>query len=122
MILIIPGRLPSLNDIIKLSKQGRGRYQPYANMKSMYETVIVVECKKQKLIPINKKVEVSFTWYCKDRRRDKDNIIAGQKLVFDALRKAGIIKNDGWEEIGKISHDFRIDKKERIEVELTEVK
>lgn len=120
MILIIPGRLPNLNDIIKLSKQGRGHFQPYSIIKSQYEMVICIECKRQKLRPMDK-CNVTITWVCKDKRRDKDNIIAGQKFIFDSLQKAGIIKNDNWECIGTITHKFLIEKKERIIVELEEI-
>jgi Holliday junction resolvase RusA-like endonuclease len=121
MKLTIPGRLPGMNEIIKLAKQGKGHYQPYAQIKEMYETVIIIECKKQKLTPITKQVDVSILWGCKDCKRDKDNIIAGQKIILDSLQKAGILEGDGWKYIGNISHKFEIVPKEFIEVELTEV-
>lgn len=121
MTLEIPGRLPSLNDIIALAKQGRGSYQPYALIKSTHENVICIECKRQKLKSIGK-CDVTITWVCKDKRRDKDNIIAGgTKLILDSLQKAGIIKNDNWSCIGDITHKFQIAEKEKIVVELEEI-
>lgn len=67
------------------------------------------------------KLTHKFTWYCKDRRKDKDNVIAGQKFVFDGLQKAGIIEDDGWKQVGNISHEFKIDKKNpRVIIEIIE--
>lgn len=119
--LIIPGRLPSLNDIIRLSKDGRRNYQPYAIVKSQYERLIRCECRRQNIRSV-KRCNVTITWVCKDRRRDKDNIIAGQKFLFDSLQKAGVIENDSWKCIGTITHKFEINKDEKIIVELEEIK
>ena len=121
MVLTIPGRLPSLNDIIAMSKQGRGRWQPYAMCKSIHENVIILECKRQKLKPIGK-CNVIITYYCKDKRRDKDGMSAGgNKVILDALQKAGIIKNDNWRYLGDITNKYELSAKEYIKVELEEI-
>ncbi|MFD0673941.1 RusA family crossover junction endodeoxyribonuclease [Cohnella sp. GCM10027633] len=68
------------------------------------------------------KADYEFTWYCPNKRKDKDNIMAGQKFVFDALQHIGFIKNDGWKQIGSVTHRFEVDKNNpRIEVEIREV-
>jgi Holliday junction resolvase RusA-like endonuclease len=68
------------------------------------------------------KANYTFTWYCPDKRKDKDNIMSAQKFVFDALQQIGYIKNDGWKQIGDISHRFMVDKNNpRLEVELEEI-
>lgn len=67
-------------------------------------------------------IDVEMTWYCKNKRRDKDNIMAGQKFIFDGLVEANVIKNDGWAQIGDVSHLFKIDKDNpRVEIQLREV-
>lgn len=116
--LVIDGRLPGLNEMTKSNRTNK-----YAGNeeKQLYTNLVAQYCKIQKLMPFEKKIDVEFMWYCKDKRRDKDNIMAGQKFIFDGLTVAGIIKNDGWGEIGKIAHDFEIDKEnERIEVMMIE--
>jgi Holliday junction resolvase RusA-like endonuclease len=63
-----------------------------------------------------------ITWYCPNKRKDKDNITAGQKYIFDGLQEIGLMKNDGWKEIGSVTHRFEIDKSNpRIEIEIREV-
>lgn len=63
-----------------------------------------------------------YHWYCADRRRDKDNISSfGRKVIQDALVRAKIIKNDGWNDIIGFEDVFYVDKKNpRIVVEIEE--
>lgn len=66
--------------------------------------------------------DYTFTWFCPNKRKDKDNIMAGQKFIFDALQEIGFIQNDGWKQIRNVSHQFEVDKSNpRIEVEIREV-
>ena len=116
--LIIPGELPGLNEIIEMSKIHWGEY---ANEKRILTYEIALLAKTQ-IKRKYQKIDLTFYWYCENRRRDKDNIIAGQKFIIDALVEAEIIKNDGWNEIGNIIHYFEIDKKNpHIEVIIREV-
>lgn len=108
-----------MNEII-----GQNRKNRYLGSKQKKEfTRLCADCTRAfKLKRINSKVDVSITWVEKNRRRDKDNISAGQKFIFDGLIEAGVLKNDGWKEIGEVSHSFRVDKKNpRIIVRLREV-
>lgn len=116
--LIIPGELPGLNEIIETSKT---HWAKYANEKK-YLTENIALLAKSKIKKKYEKVNLTFVWYCKNKRKDKDNIIAGQKFIIDALVLAGVIKNDGWNEIGNIFHFFEVDDKNpRIEVIIKEV-
>lgn len=101
---IIPGELPSMNEIVKKSKQ---HHMSYANMKKKYTEIVEYSATG---LPEIKRGDFEITWYCKNRRKDKDNIMAGQKFIFDGLLKAGVLKNDGWGEVGNVSHFFQIDK------------
>lgn len=116
----LPGRLPGLNEIIRAAKQGNRNYQPYAKMKEINTSAVAWTASK---LPRNKgKVNITITWYEKDRRRDPDNVMAGQKFILDGLVVAGIIKNDSQKYINDILHKFRVDRKNpRIEVEIEEV-
>ncbi|MNC77913.1 Endodeoxyribonuclease RusA [compost metagenome] len=68
------------------------------------------------------RIDVRVTWYCDTMRQDKDNISAGVKFILDGLQAAGVIKNDGWKQIGRIEHDFAIDRENpRVEVDVIEV-
>jgi len=116
MIFEIPGRLPGLNEIIDAAKQGNGKYQPYALMKEEYTNMITWIAKK---LPKYEKVALIITWYEPDRRRDPDNIMAGQKFILDGLVAAKGIPNDSQKYIVSIIHRFRVDKQNpRIEVEI----
>lgn len=117
MRLIIPGTLPGLNEIIDAAKM-----TPYAyrELKKTYTELVAWEAVKQK-IPFYDKADFTILWYCPDRRHDKDNIMAGTKFILDGLVTAGILKNDGWNQIGSIEHIFGVDRlKPRIEVEIRE--
>ena len=118
--IVIPGELPDLNTIIAESKRGRGKWQPYNDMKQEY-TNIVAWIAKSEIKKQLKKIDLEITWICKNRRKDKDNIMAGTKFILDGLVAAEVIENDGWKQIGDIKHRFRVDKDNpRVEVVLKE--
>ena len=56
---------------------------------------------RQKLVPVERyQVRLAFHIVRRDCRADSDNIVAGtRKFVLDGLIEAGIIRNDGWDEI-----------------------
>jgi hypothetical protein len=115
----IQGELPDLTTIIKESKRGRGNWQPYNDLKHEYTIRVMAACRGIKPFA---KVDVEILWICKNKRKDKDNIMAGTKFVLDGLVVEGIIDNDGWKDIGHITHGFIVDKENpRVIVELTEV-
>jgi Holliday junction resolvase RusA-like endonuclease len=119
MKLIIPGRLPGLNDMIEAAR--RNRYES-AKMKKKYTELTAWYARSARL-PRFDRVDLVITWYEPNQKRDKDNITAGQKFILDGLVQAGVIANDGWKQVGKITHDCQVDSKNpRVEVELIEVK
>ena len=67
--------------------------------------------------PINLKI----TWYCKNKRKDKDNVAFGIKFILDGMIEARVIPNDGWGEIANFEPRVEVDKDcPRIEVEILE--
>ena len=116
--LIIHGELPGLNEIIEMSKIHWGEYAKEKRILT-YEIALLAKTQIKRKY---QKIDLAFYWYCKNRRRDKDNIIAGQRFVIDGLVQAGVIENDGWEQIGNIFHFFEVDAKNpRVEVIIKEV-
>lgn len=116
--IIIPGELPDLNQIIE---EAKNHWSNYSSLKKT-NTQIVAYCTKQHVKQKYKKIDIEINWVCKNKRKDKDNIMAGTKFILDGLVAAGIIKNDGWAHIGEIRHRCTVDKQEpRIEVKITEV-
>lgn len=115
----IPGRLPGLNDMTDAARENK---YASAQMKKEY-TELVAWCAKSARLPRFDQVDMVITWYEPNTRRDKDNIMAGQKFILDGLVQAGVIANDGWKQVGKITHDCQVDRENpRVEVELIEVK
>ena len=117
--IIIPGELPDLNQIIAESKSHWGNY---SSLKKA-NTQLVAFCIKQATKRKYKKIDLDITWYCKNKRKDKDNIMAGGlKMILDGLVVAGVIQNDGWAHIGSINNHFEVDKNNpRVEIKITEV-
>ncbi len=76
-----------------------------------------------KKVPEKERIFLDITWYCKNKRRDPDNIASAVKFIWDGLAEAGVIKNDGWKENGVLTNKFEIDKDNpRIEIIITEVR
>lgn len=119
MKIVIPGEMPGMNEMIDAAKQGKGRFQPYADMKRENTQLVTWIAKKT---PKKKRIYLDITWICKDKRRDPDNIAAAVKFIWDGLVQAGVIKNDGWSENGGWSNSFDVDKDNpRVEVVIKEL-
>lgn len=105
----IPGVLPGLNEIVDAAKVRRGSWSRYADMKEAHQAYIVTMIRKAKLAPMNL-VTIEFLWHEAKRNRDKDNIAAGKKFICDALKVAGVLKNDGWKNIEGFRDHFTVDR------------
>lgn len=114
----VDGRLPSLNDYVRAERSG---WQAANSMKHKFEKLVAGSAVG--LRQITKPVRIRYTFFERDRRRDKDNVAGvAHKIVQDALVKAGILVNDSWDYVVGFSDDFQIDKQRpRIEIELIEV-
>lgn len=85
-------------------------------------TVVLYALQKLRKIHINRPVVIHYRFYEPNKRRDLDNVSGFfHKVCQDALVEAGILKNDGWNEIKGYTDEFFVDNKNpRIEVELIE--
>ena len=112
---VIPGRLPGLNEYTAANRSNSragGRMKRDA-------TEDVMWCIKAAHLKPMKRADIRFTWIEPNMRRDKDNIRAGAKFILDALVKAGVLENDGWNQVGELSDSYFVNKSNpRIVVEL----
>ena len=97
--------LPNLNDMLAAARSRVGKWQRYDEEKQLYQSMIRADIKAANLTPMGR-VRVQFLWHEKNKRRDKDNICAAQKYIFDALVEQQILQNDGWAEIASIQHEW----------------
>jgi len=117
-IITIQGRLVGLNELIhetnKHHKAGNALKQEMTTICEMYFRRY---CKKK-----YKKIHVIFHWIEPNKKRDKDNIASAKKYIFDGMQQAGVIENDGWENVESFEDKFSVDKDNaRIEVTIKEV-
>lgn len=116
--LIIKGRLPDANTYINAERSNR---YAAAKIKDEWTKIVKGEAKSQKIKEVELPATIFFQWWVKDKKRDKDNIMFGQKFILDGLVEAGILKNDGWNAVKFLNHYFHIlDKgeKEFVKVDL----
>lgn len=119
MKLVITGQLPGENEIIEASK---AHWSVYRDMKEDYTNLVAWSAKSQNVQNVQS-ASFIITWVEPNRKRDKDNIAAGAKFIFDGLVTAGVLKNDGWKQIGDVNHRYDVDKlNPRVEVEIIEIK
>lgn len=117
--IIIRGSLPGLNEYINAERTNRYKG---AEMKRRAESIVLHAARSLGKWRAEQPVYMVYHWYCADRRRDKDNISSfGRKVIQDALVRAKILKNDGWNDIIGFEDIFYIDKKNpRVVVEIEE--
>lgn len=115
--IIIEGELPTLNEIIDLSKT---HWAKYREVKRINTNLVAFIANR---LPKFKAIKLDITYYRKDRRTDPDNIAASKKFILDGLVKSGVIKNDGWSEVKGFKESWEVDKNNpRIEVTIIPVK
>ncbi len=119
-LLTIPGRLSGLNEYIAAERSNKYKG---AKMKADNEKIILYAIRQcMRGVRINRPVFMEYTWVEKNKRRDKDNITFGRKFVQDALKNAGVLKDDGWNEVVGFSDRFEVDKEDpHIDVLIKEI-
>lgn len=118
--LTIPGRLPGLNEYTSAC---RSSHMAGAAMKQESQDIVLWAIRsKMRQVHFEKPVFLLFTFYERDRRRDRDNVASyARKVIQDALVKAGTLEDDGWDHVTGYLDAFKIDSKNpRIVVEFIE--
>jgi hypothetical protein len=103
----IEAKFPSLNEWIAAAKKGRGKFNAYSRLKDTFDRVVALQIGAQKPMAYNK-VRILFRWEETNRKRDPDNFIAGgRKPIMDGLILAGVISNDGWDNVTGFADTFQ---------------
>ena len=115
-----PMKLPSLNDYVN-----KCRTHPQAGnaMKTAVQKQLGRLIMAQGIKRMNPPVNVHFTWYEANKRRDKDNIISAQKYILDSLVQMHVLGDDNWDWINQIDHRVHLarDRKHIVHVVLEEI-
>jgi len=106
MKFTIPGEFISLNDYI--NKERANKFAAYAIKKEETERVNW-EARIQHLPHLEHPVYLEFHWYCKNKKKDPDNIIFAKKFILDGMVQAQVLRGDGWEDILGIEDHWDID-------------
>lgn len=118
----IPGPLPGMNEILAAAARRKGRWSQYGAMKISWGKSIAACIQEYRLTPMQT-ICVEFRWVEKNKKRDKDNIACGKKFILDALVTAGILCDDGWQQVTGFTDIFLIDAaRPGVLVKLMEVK
>ena len=107
---IIPGELPALNDALADAKNAAAGYGvKFSKKKNDADLKVTMVCREAfRGLKIYSRFSVLCVWHCKDKRKDPDNISHGIKYILDGMQKAGVIENDGWNQVSTILHQFTI--------------
>lgn len=114
MIIVLPFELPDLNTYIRAE---RGNRYAAASLKKKYTQKVVDEVAYQYAM-IEVPVEIHFTWHCKNKRKDPDNISFGTKFLLDGLVEAGVLEGDSARHITGFTHNFVYGKNAGVAVEI----
>ena len=107
MKFTIQGELPDLNTYINAE---RGNRYAGASLKKKATEKVVLSILESGCKERFNNISLAITYYCKNKRKDKDNIAFAKKFILDGLQKAGTIENDGWKNIDFWNEGFQIDK------------
>ena len=121
MRIVICGSFPGLNEYITANRVRHGNWSKGNAMKQRDQGIIAAQLPN---VRFNTPIYIRYSFYCPNKKKDKDNISAYFHKVFqDALVERRIIPNDGWKEIEGFEDCFFVDSKApRVEIEITEGK
>ena len=116
-LIIQANHLPDLNKYIH--QERTSRYSG-AKIKKEWTNITKMLAIANKLKPMQSPVEVYVSFYKKNKKVDKDNLLVNIKFLLDGLVAAGVLHDDGWDDILHLGFHWYIDpdNDERMEVEL----
>lgn len=103
-----------------INKERTNRYMA-AQIKKDETNKAYWKCKEQALKSIKKPVQINCYWYIKNKKKDPDNLSFSKKFLLDGLVKAGVLANDGLNNIVGFEDHFIIDTDEQVIVDLIEI-
>lgn len=118
--MIIKGELPDLNTYTSSLANNRhigGKVKREATHQIAWET------KKFGTRKLPPPYHITFNWYCKNKKKDPDNVIFAKKFILDGLQISGVIPQDTWNTIQGFTDNLFIDKEDpRIEIIIKSLK
>lgn len=114
--LVIPLKLPSLNDYIRVCRENR---YAGANMKKNIENDLAFFINK--LPTFKNPIRIKFTWIESNKKRDLDNICFAKKFILDTLVKCGKMKNDNRNYVVGFTDEFDYEKENKVILDIDEV-
>ena len=114
--VVIPMKLPSLNDYIRACRENR---YAGANMKKNIENDLAFFINK--LPKFKNPIRINFTWVESNKKRDLDNICFAKKFILDTLVKCGKMKNDNRNYVVGFTDDFDYEKENKVILDIDEV-
>lgn len=103
----VEGRLDGLNEYTRACRANK---YAGAKLKKRNQRKVVEAIRNAGLHPLDGQVSVIFTWYdnngANGRHRDKDNIAFAKKFVLDGMVEAGLIRDDGWNDVAGFTDMF----------------
>lgn len=116
----IDGEMTDLNTYIRAERSNR--FAASTIKKRETQRVAAIAKYIYKIKPAKEPVFITYKWYCKNKKKDKSNIAAfAKKCIEDGLVKAGVLSDDGWENIQGWVDEFYVDDKHpRIEIIIAE--
>ena len=116
MELVIPYKLPSLNQYINECR--RNRYAG-ANMKAKVEKDLAIYINT--LPKYQKPVKIHFHWVEGNKKRDLDNVCFAKKFILDCMVKCGKLKNDNRNCVTGFVDTFSYGDETKVILEITEI-
>lgn len=116
MKLIIPGRLPCMNDLIAANRLNK--YAGAGVKKKTQRQIILILQPQVQGQRFTEKVNISIEYYEKDMRRDEDNVMSAAKFILDALQDMDFIPNDSRKYVHLTQEVFTDRDNPRIEIEV----
>lgn len=107
--MTVPGRLPGLNEYTRAC---RAHPMAGAKMKREAQDAVLWCARAARLRPHGGPVRIGYRFFEAPARRgarlrDKSNIASfAIKVIEDALVEAGVIPDDGWDEVSSYSCEF----------------
>lgn len=100
----VPGPLPGQNTFM-----GKGSRWTYKQAKKEWAKRIGLDIAQAKLKPM-RRVQIAWRWQERNKRRDPDNFTGiSKKFILDTLVNAGILPDDGWDEIAGWTDHWMVD-------------
>jgi Holliday junction resolvase RusA-like endonuclease len=123
--VIIYGELKGMNELLngRFFDPRTHKYKNPVKQRNDYLCIAAIRKSTVANVQITKPVILHYKFFAKDKKHDRFNLFSAiDKSFEDALQKAGVLRNDGWDDVLNATHEFYIDRENpRVEVVIEEV-